>query len=480
MEVCDNYNGAADYTAKRKSTDFLSMQNDVLLAADLLAGVGTGYLSVILYRMFMNGAVPALDLDAALWRETLLGSVIAALVLREPRLAEGRQFRRPRAMYPVLCQRGGAALAILLAVGLATRALNDMARLWVLLWAASFAVWVAVSRLSLVMYASRLAARGGLREAVAVVGTPGLADRLAARLAQEAEVVAVYDHVDGMDDAALGVTLDDILDLASAGLIDTIVVAMASGGAGAGGLVQQLKSVPVQVTLCHEPPLEAPASLSFRVLGGVPLTVVADRPLKRWDLLFKALMDRVGALLLLAVFAPLMLAASVAILAESPGPAIFRQQRRGWSGRVFTIYKFRTMRHETTEFPLRQTERNDPRCTRVGAVLRHTSFDELPQLWNVLRGDMSLVGPRPHPEAMHALHEAGCQIVAEYAQRQLVKPGITGWAQINGSRGPVRTPEQMRQRVHYDLHYIDHWSVWLDLYILACTPLCLLGRENAF
>jgi putative colanic acid biosynthesis UDP-glucose lipid carrier transferase len=113
-------------------------------------------------------------------------------------------------------------------------------------------------------------------------------------------------------------------------------------------------------------------------------------------------------------------------------------------------------------------------------LLRNTSLDELPQLWNVLLGDMSLVGPRPHPEAMHAQHEAGCQIVAEYAQRQLVKPGMTGWAQINGLRGAVRTVEQMRRRVEYDLHYIDHWSIWLDLYIIACTPLCMLTAENAF
>jgi exopolysaccharide biosynthesis polyprenyl glycosylphosphotransferase len=283
-----------------------------------------------------------------------------------------------------------------------------------------------------------------------------------------------------MDDAALGVALDDILDLANAGLIDTIVLALAPDGGDVGGFLQQLRCVPIQVTMCNEPPPLAPESLSFRVLGGVPLAVVADRPLQRWDLFIKAIMDRLGALLVLAVFAPFMLAAAVAIITESPGPVIFRQPRRGWGGRVFTIYKFRTMRHETGQSQLSQTERNDPRCTRVGEVLRKTSFDELPQLWNVLRGDMSLVGPRPHPEAMHALHEAGCQIVAEYAQRQLVKPGMTGWAQINGSRGAVRTPEQMRRRVQYDLHYIDHWSIWLDMYIIACTPFCVLGAENAF
>ncbi len=480
MEVCDNYTESSDYSAKRKSTDFLPMQNDILFALDMIAGILAGYLAIIVYRTLISGAEPLGYFESSLWRETILGSVIAALVLREPRLAEGRQFRRPEAMYTVLCQRGGAAMAILLAVGLATRALGDMARLWVLLWALTFAVWVVGSRLGLVSYASRLAAQGGLREAVAVMGSPGLAERLASRLAQEAEVVAVYDHVDDMDEAALDMALDDIVDRASAGLIDTIVLAMAPGGAESCGFLQRLKSVPVQVTMCNEPPPQSLASLPFRVLGGVPLTVVADRPLQRWDLLTKAVLDRLIALLLLVACAPLMLVAAVAILAESPGPVIFRQKRRGWGGRIFTIYKFRTMCHAAGEFPLRQTERDDPRCTRVGRALRNSSFDELPQLWNVLCGDMSLVGPRPHPEAMHALHEAGCQIVAEYAQRQLVKPGMTGWAQINGLRGPVRTPEQMRRRVQFDLYYIDHWSVWLDLYILACTPLCMVSADNAF
>ena len=481
MEFCDNYAEVPPCKAKRKSADFLPMQNDILLVADIAAGILAGYIAAIVYRATIIGDGSLLYLDPGLWRETMLGSVIAALVLREPRLAEGRNFRRPETVYAMLCQRGGAALAILLMVGLATRALNDMARLWVLGWASLFGLWLTASRLSLVGYASRLASRGGLREAVAVIGAGGLADRLADRLAGDADIVAVFDDIGDRDDGVAGVALADVLGLVAAGLIDTVVVARTAGGQGElDNLLQQLKALPVQVTICNEPPPLAPESLSFRVLGGVPLAVVADRPLKCWDLLIKAVIDRLGALVLLIMCAPLMLAAALAILAETPGPVIFRQARRGWSGRIFTIYKFRTMRVSENHFPLRQTERNDPRCTRVGTVLRNTSFDELPQLWNVLRGDMSLVGPRPHPEAMHALQEAGCQIVAEYAQRQRVKPGMTGWAQVNGSRGAVVTPEQMRRRVQFDLHYIDHWSVWLDLYILACTPLCVLDADNAF
>jgi putative colanic acid biosynthesis UDP-glucose lipid carrier transferase len=218
----------------------------------------------------------------------------------------------------------------------------------------------------------------------------------------------------------------------------------------------------------------------LRVLGGVPLAVVSDRPVKRWGRLFKAILDIFGACVLLILMAPFLAAALIAVACESPGPVIYRQVRSGWAGRQFTIYKIRTMWHAPGTQPGRQTERNDARCTRVGAFLRRTSLDELPQLWNVLKGDMSLVGPRPHAEALHSRERAGCAVVAEYAQRNRVKPGITGWAQVHGLRGAIESSEQLRTRIEFDLYYIDHWSIWLDLAILARTPGAILFAENAF
>jgi putative colanic acid biosynthesis UDP-glucose lipid carrier transferase len=210
------------------------------------------------------------------------------------------------------------------------------------------------------------------------------------------------------------------------------------------------------------------------------MDVVADRPLRRRDLLTKSIIDKVAAGLLLVLLSPLLLAIAIAIAWDSPGPVIFCQRRSGWGGASFTIFKFRTMRHEPHMAPMFQTARNDPRCTRVGHFLRRTSLDELPQLWNVLRGDMSLVGPRPHAELLHENSRIACTIVANYAQRHRVKPGLTGWAQINGSRGAIRTTDALRRRVAYDLYYIEHWSVWLDLKIVAATPLAILTGENAY
>jgi lipopolysaccharide/colanic/teichoic acid biosynthesis glycosyltransferase len=173
-----------------------------------------------------------------------------------------------------------------------------------------------------------------------------------------------------------------------------------------------------------------------------------------------------------------MLAIAVAVKLDSSGPVLYRQRRHGFNNRVITILKFRTMRHDPGA-PLRQVVQDDPRVTRIGRLLRLTSLDELPQLINVLRGEMSLVGPRPHAVGMKAAERELDDIIAEYAHRHRVKPGITGWAQINGSRGPVDTPAAVRKRVRMDLEYVSRASLWFDLQILARTAPALLGDGKA-
>jgi exopolysaccharide biosynthesis polyprenyl glycosylphosphotransferase len=280
------------------------------------------------------------------------------------------------------------------------------------------------------------------------------------------------------------VTQEDLarlVELGRGGVVDSVVVAAeADAPSDVAQLVEQLKILPVEVAVCADRdwlPLPTP---DLRILAGVPVAVVAERPLRRRDLLLKTLMDKLGALTLILIFAPLMLAISMAIAMTSKGPVIFRQKRQGWCGREFTVLKFRTMVEEPTGVGwASQTERNDVRCTRVGRFLRRTSLDELPQFWNVVLGDMSLVGPRPHADCLHGIDRAGKEIVAEYAQRYRVKPGITGWAQIHGARGATNDMDRLRQRVEYDLYYIEHWSLWLDLQILFRTMFCLFG-ENVY
>ena len=166
---------------------------------------------------------------------------------------------------------------------------------------------------------------------------------------------------------------------------------------------------------------------------------------------------------------------------SSPGPILFVQKRYGFNNEEFGVYKFRSMYTDQCDLSAKKlVTRNDPRVTPFGAFLRRTSLDELPQLLNVLRGDLSLVGPRPHALKGHAAGQAYEQVVDNYFARHRVKPGITGWAQINGWRGETDTVEKIEQRVAHDLHYIEHWSIWLDIEILLKTPLVVLRGENAF
>jgi polysaccharide biosynthesis protein PslA len=173
---------------------------------------------------------------------------------------------------------------------------------------------------------------------------------------------------------------------------------------------------------------------------------------------------------------PLMAAIAIAIRLDSPGPVLFHQRRHGQNNTEFNILKFRTMywRGSNGNGPLEQTRRVDGRVTRVGHFLRRSSLDELPQLFNVLRGEMSLVGPRPHPVSMRTENRLGSEIIPNYPLRHRVKPGMTGWAQINGYRGATSTAEQIRRRVEYDMFYIENWSVLFDLKILALTPIKLI------
>jgi len=184
-----------------------------------------------------------------------------------------------------------------------------------------------------------------------------------------------------------------------------------------------------------------------------------------------------GAVILIPML-PLMAACALLIKLDSAGPVLFRQKRYGFNNNEITVFKFRTMAHEPVPSEIvPQARRNDPRITRIGAFLRKTSLDELPQLFNVLRGEMSLVGPRPHAVA-HNEHYA--KIIDGYLGRHRVKPGITGWAQVNGLRGETETPEKMRMRVQYDLFYIDNWSLVFDLKILAMTSFLGFVHRNAY
>ena len=200
-------------------------------------------------------------------------------------------------------------------------------------------------------------------------------------------------------------------------------------------------------------------------------------PLSRTDRAMKRLLDIAVASTALIVLSPLMTMTAIAIVAESGFPILFKQNRKGFGARPFPILKFRSMTVMENGDTVTQASKGDARVTRVGRVIRRTSIDELPQLFNVLRGDMSIVGPRPHAIAHDDHYD---KLIASYAFRQHVKPGITGWAQVNGCRGETREVQQMNARVEHDIWYINNWSVWLDVKIIILTALKILSDKQAY
>jgi exopolysaccharide biosynthesis polyprenyl glycosylphosphotransferase len=210
--------------------------------------------------------------------------------------------------------------------------------------------------------------------------------------------------------------------------------------------------------------------------------LLADRPIQRSDAVVKAAEDAILGRILIVLLLPVFALIALAIKLDGPGPIIFKQRRHAFNNAEFDIYKFRTMRvgADAAGDDLQQTVRFDQRVTTVGRFLRATSLDELPQLFNVLKGEMSLVGPRPHAVNMRTEDRLGSEITDKYCHRHRVKPGMTGWSQVNGARGATTTTAQLRRRVGLDLMYIDHWSLWLDLKILVLTCREVLKRTNAY
>ncbi|MFC7474016.1 exopolysaccharide biosynthesis polyprenyl glycosylphosphotransferase [Dankookia sp. GCM10030260] len=236
-----------------------------------------------------------------------------------------------------------------------------------------------------------------------------------------------------------------------------------------------LADYPVDVCL-------APDLLAYRhdAAEAPRLLRLADRPIRGWAAVVKVIEDYVLAIGALAVAAVPMALIVLAVRLDSPGPALFRQRRTGFNNRDFYVLKFRTMYHDAADHTVkRQVKAGDPRVTRVGAVLRRTSLDELPQIFNVLRGDMSFIGPRPHAPGTRAGDRPFEEVMARYAARHRVKPGLTGLAQVRGWRGPTETEDKLIRRVESDLEYIETWSPWLDLVILVRTLLAVARMRNA-
>jgi putative colanic acid biosynthesis UDP-glucose lipid carrier transferase len=356
---------------------------------------------------------------------------------------------------------------------------------WAMRWFFGVLACFTVTRVLIWERRRRMRRHGDLTIRIALVGARDLGRKVLEQLRQDpyVQVVGVFDTLDPGETTIEGVpyrgSVKDLVRLVRKERVDEIVIAMIDRSEEeVASVLAKLRDVPINTKFCaHTLRFNLPVR-GYSTVGGLPLLHVFQRPLGAWGQVLKGVEDRVLGLILLILALPVMAVIAVLVKLDSPGPVLFRQKRYGFNNNDITVFKFRSMRNDPNPDPsVPQAQRNDPRVTRIGAFLRKSSLDELPQLFNVLQGTMSLVGPRPHAVA-HNEHYAA--VIDGYLGRHRVKPGITGWAQVNGYRGETDTPEKMRMRVQYDLYYIDNWSLSLDLKILLMTIFVGFVNRNAY
>ena len=371
---------------------------------------------------------------------------------------------------------------------------NEISRLWLFAYFLSGLAALVTGRLllrSLVRGWSRL---GRLDRRTIIVGADENGEQLVRALTTQEDsdikILGVFD--DRNDDRAMDTCagspklgkVDDIVELARRTRIDLVLFALPiSAEMRILEMLKKLWVLPLEIRLsAHTNKLRfRPRSYSY--LGEVPTLDLFEAPITDWDLVMKWLFDHVVGFAVLLLTLPVMGLVALAVKLDSPGPVLFRQKRFGFNNERIDVYKFRSMFHDQADpTASRVVTRNDPRVTRVGRFIRKTSLDELPQLFNVVfKSNLSLVGPRPHAVQGKLRSQLFDEVVDGYFARHRVKPGITGWAQINGWRGEVDTDKKIQKRVEFDLYYIENWSVLFDVYILLKTPLALITKnENAY
>lgn len=351
-------------------------------------------------------------------------------------------------------------------------------------------IWAAIGCIHTVyvILMKRLFRAGHLSEKVIMIGATKKAETLISqnRYSGELRVLGVFDdramrNPDLIENVPVLGGMSDLMMWDRLPEVDRIIVTISSDARErVTALIDQLRVLPNRVVLMLDLAGFRPEAQEMVQIGAIPAAYVSGRPTNIKRLFVKRLTDLVFGFGLLIAFAPVMFVTAILIKLEDGGPIFFRQLRHGFNNELIRVWKFRSMRPDkaAAEKITQQTQQNDQRVTRIGRFIRSTSIDELPQLFNVLAGNMSLVGSRPHSIGMTAESTMVHDIVAEYAHRHRAKPGITGWAQINGSRGPVHTHAEVRERVRLDVEYLKRSSFFFDIYIMLMTAPCLLGDRE--
>jgi Undecaprenyl-phosphate glucose phosphotransferase len=464
-----------------------------IVLAGLVRGIEVVLVALVGFAVYLTYVVPAHGFTWSYFAAILGIALLAMLAFQVADIYQVQAFRGHERQYMRLASAWSVVFLIAMAVSFFAKAGDQFSRVWLCMFYVLGMFALIAFRRGLFLLVRRWTREGRLDRRTAVVGSDGngesLIRSLAAQRDSDVRIIGTFD--DRNDERSPGScagvpklgTVDDLVEFARRTRIDLVIFALPISAETR--ILQMLKKLwvlPLDIRLsAHTNKLQfRPRSYSY--VGNVPVLDVFDRPIADWDVVMKWLFDKIVGWLALIGVAPIMALVALAIKLDSKGPVFFKQRRYGFNNELIEIYKFRSMYVEQTDATASKlVTKNDPRVTRVGRFIRKTSLDELPQLFNVIfTGNLSLVGPRPH--AIHAKAEDRLydEAVDGYFARHRVKPGITGWAQINGWRGETDSHEKIQQRVEHDLFYIENWSITLDLYILALTPFALLKTEDAY
>jgi len=466
------------------------------LSQSIIAGItGLIDLTVVLATGFGLWAVYLVDTDPVTLPFYVAAILIYAVMLLQTLYAAGL-YRFTWVIDPAKHAPRVIAIVVLLfllmlAAGFALKLSHEFSRIWAFGWLSALVLLLPTARFAVASAVRHWAEQGRIRRNIVVYGAGTQGERLIRHIKKLNEpwnqIIGVFDDRKGrvnseIDGYPVIGTLADLVLWGQENRADEILIALPwSAEERLANITHSLAPLPTNIRLSPEFVGVDMAYSTTSYQFGVPMLSVMEKPVSGWGALAKLVLDYVLGTLFLLIAAPLMVLVAIAIKLESRGPVLFRQQRYGFNNQLIGVYKFRTMYTDRTDSNAeRLVERGDPRVTRVGAILRRLSIDELPQLLNVLRGEMSVVGPRPHALKAKAAGRLYAEVVDQYAVRHKVKPGITGWAQVNGWRGNTETEKDIIGRVECDLYYINNWSVLFDMAIILRTIWVVLSARNSY
>lgn len=464
-------------SARLKRTLSREVVSGIVQIVDLLLIALSGLAAFFAYLRGVLGSVDELNRCSLI---AALSGILFVFLMRRSRAYEFHRFAELGWQIGRVAMVWGVTISALTTWAFVSKVADVYSRGWAISFAVCALSVLILSRVWMRLQFRRWRLQGRLVRSIAVVGAGQVGEELIAKLISdrsgEVEVVGVFDDRMTRIPAVIAGcpvlgTTDRLIEMGQASAIDEIVIALPLRAADRiGQIVAKLRLLPIDLRLSIDLIAGAFPIRGVGSIASVPVIEIVDRPLKHWSGIAKRIEDHILSALALSVAAPIMLLIALAIRLDSPGPVLFIQDRFGFNNRPIRVFKFRTMYVERGDSSgERRTVRDDPRVTRIGRILRRFSIDELPQLLNVMRGEMSLVGPRAHALAMKAGDRLYHEAVGEYFHRHRVLPGITGLAQVNGQRGEIDSVERAQERVRYDLYYIDNWSLWLDLMILLRT-----------